>query len=103
VAAGFGYYVNTLNSADRVICVSRRQCELVKRYMPEIGGKMSVVYNPLPPMPDIEKRPDEVPTVLYVGGGSLIKGFHIAVKTLAKVLIGHNARAICDRWVEHAV
>jgi len=98
VASGFGHYVNVLNRvallyADRVICVSRRQCEVLERYVPEVRGKAAVVYNPLPPMPNVEKRPDEVPTVLYVGGGSFIKGFHIAVKTLAKVLASHNTKA----------
>jgi len=98
VASGLGHYVNVLNRvallyADRVICVSKRQCELVEKYVPEVRGKATVVYNPLPPMPDVEKRPDEMPTVLYVGGGSFIKGFHIAVETLAKVLASHNARA----------
>lgn len=98
VASGFGHYVNVLSRvallyADRVICVSKRQCEILERYAPEVRGKAAVVYNPLPPMPSIEKRPDEEPTILYVGGGSFIKGFHIAVKTLAKVLASHNARA----------
>jgi len=98
VASGFGHYANALNRvallhADSVICVSRRQCEILEKHAPEVRGKAAVVYNPLPPMPDVEKRPDEVPTVLYIGGGSFIKGFHIAVKTLAKVLASHNARA----------
>jgi len=98
VASGIGHYINILNKialhyADRVICVSRRQCELVEKYIPEMRGRTTVVYNPLPPMPDIEKDPDETPTILYVGGGSYIKGFHIAMKTLAEILAKHNCRA----------
>jgi len=97
VASGFGHYVNVLSRvallyADRVICVSERQCEILKRYAPEVRGKAAVVYNPLPPMLDVEKRPDETPTILYVGGGSNIKGFHIAVRVLAKILAKHNYR-----------
>jgi len=66
IASGVGHYINALNRvalryADRVICVSRRQRELVEKYTPEVRGKTAVVYNPLPTMSDIEKDPDETP------------------------------------------
>jgi len=98
VASGVGHYINILNRialhyADRIICVSRRQCELIEKYMPEVRGKTAVVYNPLPPIPSIEKDPDKTPTILYAGGGSFIKGFNIAVKVLAEVLAKHDCRA----------
>jgi len=98
MASGVGNYINILNRialryADRIICVSRRQCELIEKYMPEVRGKTAVVYNPMPPMPSIEKNPDETPTILYVGGGSFVKGFNIAVKVLAEVLAKHDYRA----------
>jgi len=98
VASGVGHYINILNRvalryADKVICVSRRQCELIERHIPEVREKTTVIYNPLPPMPNTEKNPDETPTILYVGGGSYIKGFHIAMKILTKVLAKHNYRA----------
>jgi len=97
IASGIGHYINILNRialryADRVICVSRRQCELVEKYVPEVRGRTTVVYNPLPPMPSIERDPDETPTLLYLGGGSYIKGFHIAVKVLAEILAKHDCR-----------
>jgi len=98
IASGAGHYINTLNRvalryANKVICVSRRQCELVEKYVPEVRGRTVVIYNPLPPMPYMEKDPDETPTILYVGGGSYIKGFHIAVKILAEILAKHDCRA----------
>ena len=52
---------------------------------PELADKIRVAYNPLPPeLADLklEKALDEVPTILYVGGDSYIKGFHIVLKTL---------------------
>jgi len=98
MASGVGHYINILNRialryADRIICVSRRQCELIEKYMPEVRGKTAVVYNPMPPIPSIKKDPDETPTILYVGGGSYIKGFNIAVKVLAEVIAKHDCRA----------
>jgi len=98
IASGVGHYMNILNRvalryADKVICVSRRQCELIEKYIPELRGRTVVVYNPLPPIPNIEKDPDVTPTILYIGGGSYIKGFHIAVKAFAEILAKHACRA----------
>jgi len=67
--------------ADKVICVSRRQYELIL----EVRGRTIVIYNCLSLMPDIEKNFNESPTILYVGGGGYIKGFHIAAKILAVI------------------
>jgi len=97
VASGIGHYINALNRvalryADRVICVSKRQCEIIEKYTPEVRGRTAVVYNPLLPMPGIEKNPDEAPTILYLGGGSHIKGFHIAVEIFAEILARHDCR-----------
>jgi glycosyltransferase involved in cell wall biosynthesis len=71
-----------LRIADNVICVSKRQCELILKRMPWLRPKIHVVYNPPPPIPSIEKRPSTTPTLLYGGGSSIIKGIHILVKAL---------------------
>ncbi|MGB9828204.1 MAG: glycosyltransferase family 4 protein [Thermosphaera sp.] len=71
-----------LRVADRVICVSRRQCELILERMPWLKPKTYVVYNPPPPIQGIEKRPNTTPTFLYGGGSSVIKGVHVIAKAL---------------------
>ena len=37
-----------LRDADVIICVSRRQAEIISRLAPELTGKLKVVYNLLP-------------------------------------------------------
>jgi len=32
---------------------------------------INMIYNPLLPVPDIEKNPDETPMILYASGGEL--------------------------------
>jgi len=96
--AGFGYYINYINRlavvlADRIICVSRKQCEIILRYIPEVRNKAEVIYNPPPPMPTINKRVGDEPTLIYAGGASYIKGFQILIKALTKILRKHKARA----------
>ena len=96
IASGFGHYINIINRiallyADKIICVSRRQCEILEKYAPEIKGKTDVIYNPPPPMPPIEKRPSETPTFLYVGGDSYVKGFPIALWALSKLRHSYKA------------
>ncbi|MEM1831478.1 MAG: glycosyltransferase family 4 protein [Desulfurococcaceae archaeon] len=68
--------------ADTIIAVSKRHAEILSKYMPECKGKIKVLYNPLPKFPKFEKRLENVPTFLYCGGDSYIKGFHILIKAL---------------------
>jgi len=96
--AGFGHYINYINRlavvlADRIICVSRKQCEIILRYIPEVRNKAEVIYNPPPPIPTISKKLGEEPILIYAGGASYIKGFQILIKALAKILRKHEARA----------
>jgi glycosyltransferase involved in cell wall biosynthesis len=74
-----------IRQADTVICVSKRQAEIVAKSAPELADKIRVAYNPiLPELANLklEKALDEVPTILYIGGDSYIKGFHTILKTL---------------------
>jgi len=96
--AGFGHYVNYINRlatilADKIICVSYRQCEIISRHIPEVRNRAEVIYNPPPPIPTINKRISEEPTLIYAGGASYIKGFQILLKALAKILGKHKAKA----------
>jgi len=77
-----------ISQADKVACVSRRQAEIIASQVPELKGKVEVIYNPLPPeLANAEPRKDldSVPTFLYVGGDSYIKGFHILLQALNKL------------------
>ncbi|CCC81985.1 glycosyltransferase (type1) [Thermoproteus tenax Kra 1] len=75
-----------VSMADEVICVSKRQAELIVKHVPELSSKISVIYNPLPDIPVIKKEPTEPPSFLYLGGDSFIKGFHIFLKASASLL-----------------
>jgi glycosyltransferase involved in cell wall biosynthesis len=96
--AGFGHYVNYVNRlavmfADKIICVSQRQYEILLRYLPELREKAVVVYNPPPPLPNIDKKVSREPILIYPGGESYIKGFHMAIGALVRVLKRHNCKA----------
>jgi len=74
-----------VSQADKIICVSRRQSEIVAEQAPELRDKIKVVYNPLPPeiiRAESRKELDDIPTFLYVGGDSYVKGFHILLKAM---------------------
>jgi len=77
-----------ISQADKVICVSRRQAEIIASQAPELKGKVKVIYNPLPSeLANAEPRKDldGVPTFLYVGGDSYVKGFHILLQALKEL------------------
>jgi glycosyltransferase involved in cell wall biosynthesis len=71
-----------VSMADTVICVSRRQCEIILSGLPELRGKANVIYNPLPEVKFLGKDPGGEPSFLYLGGVSYVKGFSVLVKAL---------------------
>jgi len=74
-----------ITQADKIICVSKRQANIVADQIPELKEKMEVIYNPLPPKllnNEPRKELDDTPTFLYVGGDSYVKGFHILLQTM---------------------
>ena len=74
--------------ADKIICVSKRQAEIISDQASELKDKIIVAYNPLPSqLLNIEPRKelDEVPSFLYVGGDSYVKGFHMLLQTLREL------------------
>jgi len=77
-----------ISKADKVVCVSRRQAEIIADQAPELRDKIEVVYNPLPPEiinAGPRKELDNTPTFLYVGGDSYVKGFHILLQALNRL------------------
>ncbi len=75
-----------IRGADKIICVSRRQAEILARNDPYLLNKIKVIYNPI--LPELlngdvtGKKLNETPTFLYIGGDSFIKGFHILLQAL---------------------
>ena len=97
LASGLGHYINKINTlslhfADKVICVSRRQYEILVDHIPKIRSKVVVIYNLPPPVPDTSKKLSDYPTILFSGGGSFVKGFYIAVKAISKIAAKHSCR-----------
>jgi glycosyltransferase involved in cell wall biosynthesis len=96
--AGLGHYANHINRlavmfADKIICVSQKQYEILSRYLPELREKAVVVYNPPPPLPNVNKKVGQEPILIYPGGENYVKGFHMAIEALARVLKRHNCKA----------
>ncbi len=69
-----------LNEADEIICVSKKQRDIIGTAIPTLRGKLTVIYNPLPEQPFIEKRISKQPTILYLGGDCYNKGFNLFLK-----------------------
>jgi len=92
-----------LEQADTIICVSKRQTEIVKQKIRH--ANIEVVYNPPPPMPPIEKKPSEIPTLLYVGGDSYLKGFPIVLWALSRLRRNYKAYItghVSAKWAKFA-
>ena len=51
-----------------------------------LRNKVIVIYNPLLRLPNVEKRLDPEPTILYAGGGSYVKGFHVFMQAALNIL-----------------
>jgi glycosyltransferase involved in cell wall biosynthesis len=95
-----------VSQADKIICVSKKQADIITDLAPELAGKVEVAYNPLPPElinASINKEIDDVPTFLYTGGDAYIKGFHIVMSIIKGwrskarfILTGINNREIIN-------
>ncbi len=75
-----------VSQADAIICVSNRQCEIIREKMPEIKGKSVVIYNPLPNISPVRKELGEEKILLYLGGLRFVKGFHLVLKVADELL-----------------
>ena len=76
----------SLEYADLVICVSRLQCEVIRRHTGISPRKSIVVYNPIPRVPHVVKNLGEQVTLIYPGGGSFVKGFYTLLEALPRVV-----------------
>jgi len=82
--------------ADEIMCVSKRQAQIVGRKAPELAEKITVVYNPLPEIPNLEKNIDG-DSFLYVGGSSFIKGAYTLAEASRKLLKRRRAKFILTK------
>jgi glycosyltransferase involved in cell wall biosynthesis len=75
-----------VSQADMIICVSNRQREIIEEKMPEVKGKTTVIYNPLPNIPFIDKKLTNEKILLYLGGSSFVKGFHVLIRAVMNIM-----------------
>jgi glycosyltransferase involved in cell wall biosynthesis len=71
-----------IKGSDAVICVSHAQRQLIADRVPELDGKSSVIYNPLP---DLQSIPMRKKGFVYFGGASPMKGFQVLTQSISKV------------------
>lgn len=74
-----------LAEADRIVCVSHKQHRIITAAAPELRAKTRVLYNLMPSVRHAEKTVD-APQVLYLGGDSYLKGFHLFLRASIHVL-----------------
>jgi len=89
-----------VSRADAVVCVSNRQCEIMRERMPEIRGKSVVIYNPLPDVFPVRKELGDERILLYLGGPSFVKGFHLVLRAANELLRRHRDLRILMTKVE---
>ena len=75
-----------ISHADAIFCVSKRHCRILSEALQELRGKLILLYNPAPTdflkeSFDIRKKEEE-PVLLYTGGDSYIKGFHLVLRLI---------------------
>ncbi len=81
------YARKTLDYVDVIVCVSKRQKEILSMSIPFLKKRLTYIYNPIPDDIEIqEKLPDDTPSFIYLGGDSLIKGFEVLLKALQKLV-----------------
>jgi glycosyltransferase involved in cell wall biosynthesis len=75
-----------VSRADAVVCVSNRQCKIMRERMPEVRDKSVVIYNPLPDVSPVRKELGDDKVLLYLGGPSFVKGFHLVLRVANELL-----------------
>jgi glycosyltransferase involved in cell wall biosynthesis len=87
-------YTNLFNRLNKVaikrvnimLCPSKRQKEIIMSKFPELSGRLHAVPNPPPIMPNIKNlSKSEIPTIIYAGGKSKVKGLHIALNVILQL------------------
>jgi glycosyltransferase involved in cell wall biosynthesis len=89
--SGLGVFIGKLvKFSDAIICVSQFQKRMIVKEEPSVREKISVIYNPLPQISNLNMEGDDL---AYFGGPNYIKGFHTlykAVKNMNRTLTNRN-------------
>jgi len=95
-------FLNTLNKlniraikrAHAILCPSKRQEKIITSKIPELSSRFYTIPNPPPIMPNT-KNPtkSEIPTIIYAGGKSKVKGLHIALNVVSQLTKKHKFEA----------
>src|SRR5205807_6138797 len=80
-----------ISQSDLVICVSRKQAEIITGALPELIPKLRVIYN-LPPDIPYSARRNYDSTVLYLGGDKWHKGFRTFLEATPPVAARYDVR-----------
>jgi glycosyltransferase involved in cell wall biosynthesis len=80
-----------LEDSDEIICVSKKQREIIVSSKPELSRKLKVIYNPLPNQSFVKKRFPKEPSMMYLGGDSYAKGFTVFMGATYKILIKNRS------------
>ena len=91
------YLPKLIMVADAVVCVSKRQKDLIVERMPSFRSKAHVIYNPFPEYSDLEIDGDDFG---YFGGPDVLKGFKVLFRALSLVNRGnpHPTRVHCTKF-----
>ena len=73
------YFGKLAHFSDAIICVSKKQRELIVENSRSIAKKTYVVYNPLPEVSDIPLEGDDFG---YFGGPNYLKGFNVLYRSM---------------------
>jgi glycosyltransferase involved in cell wall biosynthesis len=72
----------------------------MRERMPEIRDKSVVIYNPLPDVLPVRKELGDERILLYLGGSSFVKGFHLVLSVANELLRMHKDLRILMTRVE---
>ncbi|MEM4489329.1 MAG: hypothetical protein QXK88_11170 [Desulfurococcaceae archaeon] len=73
-----------------IVCISRRQAEIIGWLASELVDKLRGIYNPLPDTPPIKKSLGD--PILYLGVDSCVKGFSRDLKAKFKWKVSAQKR-----------
>jgi glycosyltransferase involved in cell wall biosynthesis len=72
----------------------------MRERMPEVRDKSVVIYNPLPDVLPVRKELGDERILLYLGGSSFVKGFHLVLSVANELLRMHRDLRILMTRVE---
>jgi glycosyltransferase involved in cell wall biosynthesis len=87
-------FLNTLNKlnikaikrAHTILCPSKRQEKIITSKIPELSSRFYTIPNPPPIISNTKSTTkSEIPTIIYAGGKSKVKGLHRALNVILQL------------------